>query len=74
LTPVVSRQWLGLARRRAEADEAGELADAVPIDASLLWGECQGSGATPYLVIVSPHDLGYKCTCPQAAGSVSEPK
>jgi hypothetical protein len=33
-------------------------------DASLLWAECQGSGATPYRVIVSPDDLGYKCTCP----------
>lgn len=32
--------------------------------ASLLWGECQGSGSTPYRVIVSPPDLGYKCTCP----------
>jgi hypothetical protein len=34
------------------------------VDASLLWGECQGSGAVPYRVIVSPHDTGYKCTCP----------
>jgi hypothetical protein len=33
-------------------------------DASLLWGECQGSGAAPYRVIVSPSDVGYKCTCP----------
>jgi hypothetical protein len=32
--------------------------------AALLWGECQGSGATPYRVIVSPGDAGYKCTCP----------
>ena len=32
--------------------------------AGLLWGECQGSGATPYRVIVSPDDVGYKCTCP----------
>jgi SWIM zinc finger len=32
--------------------------------AALLWGECQGSGATPYRVIVSPADVGYKCTCP----------
>jgi hypothetical protein len=32
--------------------------------AALLWGECQGSGATPYRVIVSPDDVGYKCTCP----------
>ena len=33
-------------------------------DGSLLWGECQGSGATPYRVVVSPGDVGYKCTCP----------
>jgi len=33
-------------------------------EASLLWGECQGSGATPYRVMVSPEDTGYKCTCP----------
>jgi hypothetical protein len=32
--------------------------------AALLWGECQGSGATPYRVIVSADDPGYKCTCP----------
>ena len=33
-------------------------------DTTLLWGECQGSGATPYRVVVSPEDAGYKCTCP----------
>ncbi|NJM55470.1 MAG: SWIM zinc finger family protein, partial [Verrucomicrobiae bacterium] len=33
-------------------------------DGTLLWGECQGSGATPYRVVVSPDDVGYKCTCP----------
>jgi len=30
----------------------------------LIWGECQGSGATPYRVVVSEDDVGYKCTCP----------
>src|SRR5499425_473449 len=30
----------------------------------LIWGECQGSGATPYRVVVSETDVGYKCTCP----------
>lgn len=30
----------------------------------LVWGECQGSGATPYRVSVSESDGGYKCTCP----------
>jgi hypothetical protein len=30
----------------------------------LIWGECQGSGATPYRVVVSESDAGYKCTCP----------
>ncbi|UWZ86836.1 SWIM zinc finger family protein [Occallatibacter riparius] len=32
--------------------------------AGLLWGECQGSGATPYRVTISEPDTGYKCTCP----------
>jgi len=30
----------------------------------MVWGECQGSGATPYRVVVSEADAGYKCTCP----------
>ena len=30
----------------------------------LVWGECHGSGATPYRVAVSEADAGYKCTCP----------
>ena len=33
-------------------------------DAGLVWGEAQGSGATPYRVVVSEIDAGYKCTCP----------
>ena len=37
---------------------------AANADASVLWGECQGSGSTPYRVVVSPDDTGYKCTCP----------
>ena len=32
--------------------------------AGLVWGECQGSGSTPYRVVVSEFDAGYKCTCP----------
>lgn len=30
----------------------------------LVWGECQGSGATPYRIVVHEGDAGYKCTCP----------
>ena len=30
----------------------------------LVWGECQGSGATPYRVCLSESDAGYKCSCP----------
>ncbi|MDJ0850071.1 MAG: SWIM zinc finger family protein [Myxococcota bacterium] len=30
----------------------------------LLWGECQGSGATPYRMAVAVRDLGAKCSCP----------
>lgn len=32
--------------------------------AGQVWGECQGSGSTPYRVAVQTEDLGYKCTCP----------
>jgi hypothetical protein len=32
--------------------------------AGLIWGECQGSGATPYRVSVTELDAGYKCSCP----------
>ncbi|OHV19085.1 SWIM zinc finger family protein [Rhizobium sp. RMa-01] len=30
----------------------------------LIWGECQGSGATPYRISVTEADAGYKCSCP----------
>lgn len=30
----------------------------------VIWGECQGSGANPYLVVADVADHGYKCTCP----------
>jgi hypothetical protein len=33
-------------------------------ESGLIWGECQGSGSTPYRVAVSESDSGYKCTCP----------
>src|ERR1700676_2351209 len=33
-------------------------------NAGLVWGECQGSGASPYRVVISEIDAGYKCTCP----------
>jgi SWIM zinc finger len=32
--------------------------------AGLAWGECQGSGAAPYRIVISEADAGYKCTCP----------
>jgi SWIM zinc finger len=32
--------------------------------AGLIWGECQGSGSSPYRVVISETDAGYKCTCP----------
>lgn len=37
---------------------------AVDAQKTLAWGECQGSGATPYRVNVSLADVGYKCSCP----------
>jgi hypothetical protein len=37
---------------------------AIDAQKTLVWGECQGSGATPYRVNVSLTDVGYKCSCP----------
>lgn len=31
---------------------------------TLMWAECQGSGANPYRVAADKSDLGCKCTCP----------
>jgi SWIM zinc finger len=31
---------------------------------SVVWGECQGSGAHPYQVRVDLDDVAYKCSCP----------
>jgi hypothetical protein len=31
---------------------------------AVVWGECQGSGANPYLVVAEIDEHGYKCTCP----------
>ncbi|WP_432787801.1 SWIM zinc finger family protein [Novosphingobium rhizosphaerae] len=33
-------------------------------DATLIWGECAGSGANPYRVMADLRDMGSKCTCP----------
>ncbi|MEP9403359.1 SWIM zinc finger family protein [Sphingomonas sp. VNH70] len=33
-------------------------------DAVLIWGECAGSGASPYRVMADLRDRGSKCTCP----------
>ncbi len=37
---------------------------SIASDNSFIWGECQGSGSTPYRACVTPADLGYKYTCP----------
>ena len=37
---------------------------AASTGADVLWGECQGSGATPYRVVTTADGGGYKCTCP----------
>jgi hypothetical protein len=37
---------------------------AIDSSAAFAWGECQGSGSTPYRVCIQLSDLGYKCSCP----------
>ena len=33
-------------------------------DGRALWGECQGSGSTPYRVIVDASEPAFRCSCP----------
>lgn len=40
----------------------------------LAWGECQGSGSTPYRVVVSEADEGYKCTCEPKTSVQARPR
>lgn len=34
------------------------------VNESVLWGECQGSGKSPYQTIVDFTDIAFKCSCP----------
>src|ERR1700688_1613435 len=51
---------LGAAAKR----KRGDLWSLLACGQGLAWGECQGSGSSPYRVICSEAHLGYKCTCP----------
>lgn len=51
---------LGAARKLLKPSSWPTLAEGE----GLVWGECQGSGTTPYRVVVSEADAGCKCTCP----------
>jgi len=67
---------LAIEKIEALAPDQASLAAAVKIKSSawpllaidaagvFAWGECQGSGSTPYRVCVQIADLGYKCSCP----------
>jgi hypothetical protein len=67
---------LSLDKIEALAPDQASLSSAVKIKASswqvaaidatkeFVWGECQGSGSTPYRVCLQISDLGYKCNCP----------
>jgi hypothetical protein len=34
------------------------------VDEQAIWGECQGSGKTPYRVSIDQRELAYRCSCP----------
>ena len=34
------------------------------VHSKALWGDCQGSGKTPYTTIVDLGDIAFKCSCP----------
>lgn len=60
-----------MAPDQASLDAARKLLDGkkwpsshISPEHEFIWGECQGSGSTPYRSCASLKDFGYKCTCP----------
>ncbi len=49
----VARKWVTL--NRNESKDGG---------AELIWGECQGSGKSPYRTQIDTGEPAFKCTCP----------
>ena len=66
---MTADQVLALAPDPASAKAGQGLASprkwvSVGTDGTLLWGECQGSGSTPYQTRVELTTIAYKCSCP----------
>ncbi|MFD0272528.1 SWIM zinc finger family protein [Kitasatospora sp. NPDC127111] len=60
---------LSLAPDAASQKAAGKLSSPAPwsatgTDGSALWGECKGSGKTPYRTVVELAAPAYQCSCP----------
>lgn len=69
MSPLTPQQVLALAPDDASAKAAQGLVKPskwITLGAfeGGLWGECQGSGAKPYQVLVDANGLGAKCSCP----------
>ena len=66
---MTAEQVLALAPDSAAAKAASGLASPrawsnAASDGMLLWGECRGSGSTPYQTRVELATVAYKCSCP----------
>ncbi|MFF1908416.1 SWIM zinc finger domain-containing protein, partial [Kitasatospora sp. NPDC058218] len=60
---------LSLAPDASSQKAAGKLSSPAPwsatgTDGTALWGECKGSGRTPYRTAVELATPAYSCTCP----------
>ncbi|MCC2975044.1 SWIM zinc finger family protein [Massilia sp. IC2-476] len=66
---LTSDQILSLAPDAASAKAGSQLAtpakwSGIGRDERALWGECQGSGKTPYRTQIDTGEPAFKCTCP----------
>jgi hypothetical protein len=64
-----SAQILALAPDPASAKAGADLAQArrwvsLGRNEQAIWGECQGSGSTPYQTRIDPAEPAFKCSCP----------
>ncbi|WP_129629089.1 SWIM zinc finger family protein [Candidatus Oscillochloris fontis] len=68
-SPLTTEQVLALAPDAASAKAGRGLATphswvAVSRDAQAVWGECQGSGKTPYQTQIDLRGPAFRCSCP----------
>ncbi|MBW4639863.1 MAG: SWIM zinc finger family protein [Gloeocapsa sp. UFS-A4-WI-NPMV-4B04] len=69
MSPFTNAQILALAPDASSAKNGKTLATlrkwvSLGQNEQVIWGECQGSGKTPYQTQIDLTEIAFKCSCP----------